>query len=246
MALRDFVPSRIRRAARILLVGERTTRSQISADIRRKIPNENLQIFFDVGAHYGETVHSILREYPTAAIYSFEPSFENFLSLKSSVPHVAKIFNIGLGSSDTEKRFDNTNESNAMFSIANDQTRRDLPTVQIRRIDTLCRELGVAAIDYLKSDTEGHDLEVLKGAIGLIKDNRIKIIECECGVNRENTYHAPLFQIDAYLQDYGYRVFGIYEQVPEWSKRQPHLQRVNAVFISREVIDRNTGAIHWN
>ena len=35
------------------------------------------------------------------------------------------------------------------------------------------------------------------------------------------TRHVQFFQVHAYMEDHGYRLFGIYEQVPEWPARSP-------------------------
>jgi hypothetical protein len=41
----------------------------------------------------------------------------------------------------------------------------------------------------------------------------------------------------AFLETMDYRLFAIYEQMYEWPSGEPQLRRVNAVFISRTVIE---------
>jgi len=209
----------------------------IAKDISARLPREKLVTFFDVGANSGQTIEKFSASYASARIFSFEPNPQTFKTLSANAKG-ANTFNIGLSSIQGSLRFD-TSGSDDMHRIAADQSDQSLPIVEVKTLDHVSAELGVSGIDYLKIDTEGHDLEVLKGAKQLLHQSRISIIETECGVSRENTHHVPFCQIHSYLEGFGYRLFGIYEQVPEWTKSQPQLRRVNSVFISMSVIERN-------
>jgi hypothetical protein len=47
---------------------------------------------------------------------------------------------------------------------------------------------------------------------------------------------VPIEILKRHLEDRAYSLFGIYEQVPEWTLNKPHLRRANAVFVSAQVI----------
>ena len=49
------------------------------------------------------------------------------------------------------------------------------------RCDDYCAELGIAGIDFMKIDTEGHELHVLEGARGLLSKQAIGAIQFEYG-----------------------------------------------------------------
>jgi len=51
--------------------------------------------------------------------------------------------------------------------------------VKVVCLDDFCEANGVEYIDFLKIDTEGHELEVLRGAVKLIAKNRISLIQFE-------------------------------------------------------------------
>jgi len=51
--------------------------------------------------------------------------------------------------------------------------------VEIKALDTFCIENQIPQVDFLKIDTEGHELAVLKGAKNLISENKIKLIQFE-------------------------------------------------------------------
>lgn len=225
------------------LLGSRSsyTAHTIKGDIDARLPRETLSVFFDVGAHFGESIDSIKANFPQALIYSFEPNPASYVTLQHNAEGKAKALNIGLGAANGVLRFDNRSSHTTMQRVAADQSNTLLPAVEIKTLTSACAELGVSRIDYLKIDTEGHDLEVLRGAAGLLSNASIGIIETECGANCDNAHHISLFEIQSFLEGYGYRLFGIYEQVPEWPTGAPNLRRVNAVYISPAVIKRNTG-----
>jgi FkbM family methyltransferase len=53
--------------------------------------------------------------------------------------------------------------------------------IELTTLDTYCSEAGVAHIDFLKIDTEGNELAVLRGAQRMIAAGRIDFIQFEFG-----------------------------------------------------------------
>ena len=53
--------------------------------------------------------------------------------------------------------------------------------VELRTLDQVAGELGLARIDLLKVDVEGHELPVLKGARGLLDAGAIEAVQFEFG-----------------------------------------------------------------
>jgi FkbM family methyltransferase len=94
-------------------------------------------------------------------------------------------------------------------------------------------------INYLKIDTEGGDLNVLRGATGLLGDQRIDLIQVEAGLSRANATHVPFAVLKEFLQQYDYHLFGVYEQVNEWTENRVCLRRADLVFASSNVLDAN-------
>jgi hypothetical protein len=66
---------------------------------------KKINIFFDIGAHEGESIEIFSKNFTISKIYSFEPSPINFLKLKNKVNLFLKNFkdikvyveNVGLG-----------------------------------------------------------------------------------------------------------------------------------------------------
>ncbi len=54
--------------------------------------------------------------------------------------------------------------------------------VEAETVDRYCRDRAVPRIDLLKIDAEGHDLEVLAGAAGMIRESRVEAVQFEYNV----------------------------------------------------------------
>jgi FkbM family methyltransferase len=55
----------------------------------------------------------------------------------------------------------------------------DQHVVEVIDLDTFAAKHGISLIHLLKIDAEGHELEVLKGAANLLRENRIRAIQLE-------------------------------------------------------------------
>jgi len=83
-------------------------------------------------------------------------------------------------------------------------------SVDVKTVDQVCAEAGVRQIDILKSDTQGFDLEVFKGAEQTISLNRVGLIYFE--VIFSDMYRgAPSFsEVYDYLLARGFLLVSIY------------------------------------
>lgn len=145
----------------------------------------------DVGANKGGYTEEILTFLPSARIFAFEPQpvafaklVERFEKRRSSV----RAYNLALGSSDGDlELYDYQGEAgseHATFyrrALTDLHRRHDIaPTpVHITTLDQFACENDIDQVDLLKVDTEGHELEVLKGAAGLLKRRAIRVVQFE-------------------------------------------------------------------
>ena len=85
-------------------------------------------------------------------------------------------------------------------------------TVKCTTIDLFCAERKIKKIDVLKIDTEGFDLEVLKGADAMLKRGVISFVYFEFNDIQpgENSAGGALDPIDAFLRRYQYRFIASY------------------------------------
>lgn len=210
-------------------------------DLDWYLPNTRIRSVFDVGANVGQSARRYAEEFPDAAIHSFEPVASTFATLTRAVPARVRCHNIALGAAQDSGRMVKQGKTE-MYYLLGDQPPPAAATLEQVSVDTLdgfCDRHDVSRIDFLKIDTEGSDMAVLEGAAGLLRSQRIGIIQVEAGMNTGNTHHVNLGAFMALLEPHGYRLFALYEQWPEWPTGEPHLRRTNPVFISADTIAAN-------
>lgn len=147
--------------------------------------------FIDAGAFSGDTLEKFIQENlgTFESIYAFEPGDRQFGALKSRVTRLVSEWAIGdnkihlvkkgLGHTKSSALFDAKSEDAMSHSVTLDG-RKDGDEIQIVSID---EELTDVHISFIKSDIEGMDLPMLKGAVNTIVKNRPKLaISC---------YHYP-------------------------------------------------------
>jgi|GEM_PF-1559918 len=197
------------------------------------------KVVFDVGANCGQTSAAFLRYFPDAAIHAFEPSSASHAALLAAVGGSGRVtcHRVALGAEAGAVHFTTfgTSVSNAIVadsaSVATEVVRRETG-------DVFCAAQDIGRIGYLKIDTEGHDLEVLRGFTRMLAEQRIDALEVEAGMHHHNDKHVPLSDFMAFLAPLGYFVFQFYEQAFERHGRA-HLRRVNALFVSDRAVRSN-------
>ena len=150
---------------------------------------KKINIFFDIGAHEGESIEIFSKNFTISKIYSFEPSPINFLKLKNKVNLFLKNFkdikiyveNVGLGDEKKRIYLKQLNESSSStinqinknskyfkkkrFFLNKLHTKNFYKNIdiQIIRLDEYLNNNSIEYINFMKVDTEGYELDVLKG-----------------------------------------------------------------------------------
>lgn len=208
----------------------------VSFDLRDSVPALAPAVIFDVGANVGQSAELFLRAYPAAKIYCFEPVAASFHALRETLAEKGgqvELHQLAMGAERGQARIATSGTGTcATMMTPTTAGYQQSEEIRVDTLDTFCSNAGITRIDYLKIDTEGNDLNVLRGAEHLLGDGGATVVEVEAGMHPENRLHVPLEDLKAHLQEYGYRCFGIYEPVAEWTTGEPFLRRVNAVFIA--------------
>jgi|TARA_B110000027_G_C16046670_1_gene268017 FkbM family methyltransferase len=152
---------------------------------------------FDVGAHHGETVEFILKNFEIEKIYTFEPSPINYKILLNNLKNkskndVIKTFNIALGEKNKTSKLNQVIESSSStlnelninskyykrkFKILNLlKLKKDFNPIDVEQIrsEDFVNKQNIENIDILKIDTEGFEYYVIKGFGDFIRN--IKVI----------------------------------------------------------------------
>jgi FkbM family methyltransferase len=210
----------------------------LAADLTTLFPDGATNVF-DVGAYVGEFAAMIHGSFPAARVWCFEPFPSSYERIRTrfngaewltvnnvAVSHRSGTADLMVGSDQTTNSLVSPVVTNGTFVTA-------LPTVvvQVTTLADCVREaLGAnPALSILKVDTEGNDLNVLKGGEELLRSHRVEAIHVEV-MFMEHFHGAPGFvDICHYLHGFAYRLFSFYDL-----KKNPQgqLRYGNALFLS--------------
>jgi FkbM family methyltransferase len=183
-------------------------------DIQRFAGTRNFQVIFDIGANIGQTVYGLLKFFPRADIYCFEPVTSSFGELSASYGDCAKCFKMAMGSVPAQKeiKLRHFSEMDSFLSRDPDPSHYSGKSeiVQISTVDIFCAEHGISSLDVLKMDVQGWELEVLRGADKMLAANRVRYIFTEIGFDRDDTEMVPFGDLDKAISRHGFLFCGFY------------------------------------
>jgi len=215
-------------------------------DLSNSLPDYEVKVVFDVGANVGQSAIAFLRQFSGSRIYCFEPVGPTFRRLEQTLrgEKNAECFNVALGATSGDGTMALQAESEKAFLYASPPSDAvngggAVQAVKVVTLDEFCDIHEIARIHYLKIDTEGGDVEVLKGASEMLAEQRIDLVEVEAGMNPGNERHQPFEALKQLLESQAYFLFGIYEQIPESLVKGPLLRRTNPVFLSDRMIQKS-------
>lgn len=145
-------------------------------------------IIFDVGANIGDYSKALADQFPNSSIYSFEPHPKTFSILRSNISNKnVKLFNFALGEKkDTLTLYDRADSNGSPFASLHKEAITDILnqetieiSVPVSTLDEFALENKISYIDFLKIDTEGNELSILKGAKKLLEECKIGCIHFE-------------------------------------------------------------------
>jgi FkbM family methyltransferase len=211
-------------------------------DMGRMTPAECVRTICDVGANVGQSALRFKRAFPKAAIWCFEPVETTFQELRCTTKSYPDItcHHCALGSTPGKQMLFHQpySEWNTLVSGANNvDSTLGSELIEIATLDML---LGpqVHRIDILKTDTEGYDLEVLRGAARFLSERRIGFVYSEVGFDSDDLIHSNFFRIHEFLSGYGFTFIALYEQMRFGNRRQSGY--ANALFAQPEVLAEST------
>lgn len=182
--------------------------------LRRLRPWSSQDVVFDVGANDGRTILRIQDQLSSPRIFAFEPVSATHRKLVERTSHLENVqcFQLALGERPGRQAI-HLNEIDAMSSFSPKWgNSAGTEMVEITTIDRFMAEHEVDFIHYLKIDTEGYELEVLKGAQEALAASRIAILQVEVGFDQTEHDFVSLEQARRHLAPLGYLLYGIFNQ----------------------------------
>lgn len=210
-------------------------------DVRRLAPAAAIQTVFDIGANVGHCTRSFCDEFPHAEVLAFEPEQANFNALQSAIEELPRAhgFHFALGSEKMtcELHVQADSQWHSLVPEKNRSYASAPPPQQINveTLDGFCNERDIAKIDVLKTDTEGFDLEVLKGAQQLLKAGGISFILTEVGFNPQDKAHTFFPDLLSFLTPLQYEFYDLYDRPAMRNEGKPRMGYCNALFVHTEI-----------
>jgi FkbM family methyltransferase len=212
----------------------------LGVDLSRVLSGTKTKMIFDVGANIGQTSKELIQWFPYAKIDAFEPVKQTFFALKSNVAPFKniRVHQMALGENDGDALMAIMPESGWNHVVVNEDSHNCTKTeiVRMSRIDTFCRQMNIKKISLLKTDCEGFDLFVLKGAHDMLSNKRIDAVYCEVNF-RSDGKHGDFFEINSHLKAFDYCFYALYDY-SGWSYNVAQVGFTNALWVRSSLLER--------
>jgi FkbM family methyltransferase len=210
-------------------------------DCGRYFSSSDGLVIFDVGANQGQTSERFRAQFPFSKIYAFEPATKTCQKLAEKFTFDTKIFihNCGVGSEVGQLRLalhDNSELNSFRDGDKCKDESVDSELCEVITIDKFCEDSGISEIDILKSDTEGFDVEVIKGAKNILSAGSIKVVIVEATFDDGDNLHSNFYEIALILRNLEYQLLGLYDV--HFRQGSGRIYHFNALFYSKKMTDK--------
>lgn len=157
--------------------------------LRQYLKGKDDPVIFDVGANVGGYSKDIVVSNPAATVFAFEPHPLTFARLVVNVKGQRNILPLNYAVGDRAGRqilYDRRSEGGTAHASIFREVIEDIHKsqssgyeVNVITLDEFIEKKGLARVDLLKIDTEGYELNVLKGGVKAIRSGIFKAIQFE-------------------------------------------------------------------
>lgn len=176
-------------------------------------------LVFDIGANEGEWTRHVLNRHTLVRICAFEPVPALFKQCqnKMSTNVTVSCFNVALDASVGMRSFvwyrdsrGNETSASGFFNRPANNGLLNSTTIEVKTdtIDNFCFTHAITYVHFIKIDTEGAELDILRGAEKLLNNKAIGAIQFEYGGTYPDA-KITLHQVYDLLTSYGYSIFRI-------------------------------------
>jgi FkbM family methyltransferase len=193
--------------------------------------------WIDVGAHHGETTIGYARHNADLTIYVIEPNLRAACRMMGHAPNVI-VIPVAIAEKDgcAEFHINSFEESSSLLPINEDALQtwvgveklkvESVVTVPTVRLDTFMDLLGIREIDFLKIDTQGTDLAVLRSAGSRLRDIEKITLEVEVAPVRFYSGAPSKDEVLRFLDEAGFTLTEV--------ESQTHGQEENLTFVRKQ------------
>jgi FkbM family methyltransferase len=187
-------------------------------------------IALDIGANRGDwsarVSAALARAGRNGHVIAFEPTESTWSHLRDRFAGDATVETIRAALSDRSSQGElyvvgDLEGTNSLHFLPGARRER----VRVSTVDQFLQERSISEVALVKTDTEGHDLSVLRGAVGTLRDGRVELWQFEYN-HRWIANRAFLKDVFDTVEGLPYRLGRLYgdgiELYPEW---HPELER---------------------
>jgi FkbM family methyltransferase len=181
-------------------------------DVRGLLGRTDGQLtILDIGANVGQTAESLARVLPNSKIYSFEPVPATFAKLRQNTAHLTQVERVNMALGDKSGEAVITTDRNGRNTLLSAVPSKDSVVAKVGTVDDFCADRGIQRVDLLKTDTEGFETFVLKGAGEMLAKGNVDFVVTECDFfRRPDEPHGDFFEIHAMLAPLGFTLVSLY------------------------------------
>jgi FkbM family methyltransferase len=194
------------------------------SDVARLLKAVEAPIIVDVGANIGQSCTEMLHVLPLASVHCIEPDPDSYSKLCSNVGAFTgvKTWQLAMGSGEglvalNRNVSPDTNSFLKPSAFIQQENWRKLMSpesemdVRMTTLESWAANHRLEKIHLLKTDCQGYDLNVLKGAEALLRCGKIDLLVCEVLLTPLYDQQAWFEDILGFTRNLGYRLHGLYD-----------------------------------
>ena len=191
-------------------------------DIAKLSKGFQVRYLIDGGAYHGSVSNKLADMFPGSKVFAFEPEEESYQALRQNTSGKGNIIALKLGLSSNSGKAElhvNASRSTSSLSARSPSGERYYPeetapigtqTVEVVTLDRWAEGRGVQRIDILKLDLQGHELEALRGSIGLLRSS-VRLVYTEVEFVRLYAGNCLFHEIASFLEQNGFDLHQLYD-----------------------------------
>lgn len=203
----------------------------------------NINKIIDIGANTGQYVKNMRMIGYHGKFISFEPLSDAFYKLKKncSRDYNWSVYNFAIGESDCTKEINiSANSVSSSFNKMLPVHTKESPSskyikteiVQVKKLDTIYDDI-VDFNDnvYIKIDTQGYEMNVLKGAENSL--NKVIGIQLEMSLSQTYENEPDFKEVLNFMENKGFMLFSI--EPGYYNKKSGQLYQFDGIFFRKEL-----------
>ncbi len=211
-------------------------------DLKRLLKTTPGGNMLDVGANVGQTTLFMRREFPRAVIHAFEPVPDTFAILRQKTQHIHGVnrHEMAVGANEGSTEFSYLPKADVRNSLSTNRFEADPSArrarIAITTIDAFCSRENIEQVTLIKTDTEGFDADVLRGAKSMFSRNAISAVVSEATFDPKNQLQTQFHALEDFLLGHDFLLCSLYE-----TEMLPRIDKYygsfcNALFVRRSLL----------